>query len=124
MVQASGGTPLFGALFWAVDALLQQREERKLLLVVTDGEPYQVDACKEAIRRCWLVGIEAMSWDSGAGHLCVVSRAKMYRRRCGSAFVYVRVAPQQSAGGAFSPFDVPVSITSGHLTVSEVIHRA
>ena len=59
-VDPDGGTPLLDALFWSVDALLQQPESRRLLLVVTDGEPTQVDACKEAIRRCWLGGIEAM----------------------------------------------------------------
>ncbi|MGI9294514.1 MAG: hypothetical protein ACR2PS_11085 [Pseudomonadales bacterium] len=59
-VKASGGTPLLPALMWAVDQLLQQPEKRKLLLVVTDGEPAQMEACVEVIRRCWFGDIEAM----------------------------------------------------------------
>jgi Mg-chelatase subunit ChlD len=59
-VKASGGTPLLPALLWSVDQLLQQPEKRKLLLVVTDGQPSQLPVCIEAIRRCWLGDIEAM----------------------------------------------------------------
>lgn len=59
-VDPNGGTPLLDALFWSVDALLQQSEPRRLLLVVTDGQPSQADACKEAIQRCWAGGIEVM----------------------------------------------------------------
>lgn len=57
-VAASGGTPLLPALFWAVDALLGQPQPRKMLLVVTDGQPFEPEACREAIRRCWIGGVE------------------------------------------------------------------
>ena len=57
-VAASGGTPLLPALFWAVDALLGRHEPRKMLFVVTDGQPFEPEACREAIRRCWIGGIE------------------------------------------------------------------
>ena len=35
-------------------------ESRKILLVVTDGAPFEKDACRQAIRRCWASGIEAL----------------------------------------------------------------
>lgn len=59
-VEADGGTPLLPALYWAADQLLQQPQPRKLLIVVTDGEPIEPASCKEVIRRCWLGGIEVI----------------------------------------------------------------
>ena len=44
---ASGGTPLLPALMWATRQLLECKEERKLLLIVTDGEPSNRSACKD-----------------------------------------------------------------------------
>lgn len=59
-IRSSGGTPLLPALMWAADQVLQQSEERKIILIVTDGEPYQENICKDVIRRCWSSGIEVM----------------------------------------------------------------
>ena len=58
--RAEGGTPMLEALLWGADALVQQREPRKLLLVVTDGVPFSPELCDKAIRRCWRGGIETM----------------------------------------------------------------
>jgi Mg-chelatase subunit ChlD len=57
-VSASGGTPLLPAMMWAIEELLARREPRKFILVATDGEPAQPEACKEVIERCWYGGIE------------------------------------------------------------------
>jgi len=57
---ATGGTPMLEAILWAADVLLQAREPRKMLLVVTDGDPFNREGCDAAIRRCWRGGIEVM----------------------------------------------------------------
>jgi Mg-chelatase subunit ChlD len=58
-VTADGGTPLAPALLWAVDELLSGRGDRKILLVVTDGQPAQKPLCQRIVRECWSGGIEA-----------------------------------------------------------------
>ena len=62
---ASGGTPLLPALLWAAEALLLQPEPRKLLLVVTDGDPDEFGPCASAIQRCWRGGIETLGLGIG-----------------------------------------------------------
>lgn len=52
------GTPLHTALWYAAASVLSTREERKVILVLTDGEPDSVDATRAIIRRCEATGIE------------------------------------------------------------------
>jgi len=80
-VAASGGTPLLPALFWAVDASLGRHEPRKMLFVVTDGQPFEPEACREAIRRCWIGrhrGVRAR--DQGAGYRGSLPGLAFHRR--------------------------------------------
>jgi len=60
MIHADGGTPLAPALLWAGYSLLLQPEPRRLLLVITDGQPSECDAVQRAINRCRASGIEVM----------------------------------------------------------------
>lgn len=54
----SGSTPLNAALWYAASAVLATREERKVIMVLTDGEPDDIDSVRSTIRRCALAGIE------------------------------------------------------------------
>jgi cobaltochelatase CobT len=55
---AQGGTPLAEALWWCASEILGRREERKMILVVTDGQPDDSESAREIIQRCLNSGIE------------------------------------------------------------------
>lgn len=54
----NGGTPLHTALWYAAASVMATREERKVIMVLTDGEPDDYDAAKSVVRRCEATGIE------------------------------------------------------------------
>lgn len=58
VVRANGCTPLLEALMWSGDTLVQRKEERKVLIVITDGTPDGFDECKRAISDLVKGGIE------------------------------------------------------------------
>lgn len=68
-LRVEGGTPLAEALWWAGYALLRRPEARRLLLVVTDGDPADWEATRELIARCRNSGIEAVGLGIQAGRL-------------------------------------------------------
>jgi cobaltochelatase CobT len=53
-----GSTPLHTALWYAAAAVLATREERKVIMVMTDGKPDDIDATRAIIERCEATGIE------------------------------------------------------------------
>jgi len=57
-VSANGSTPLLEALMWSGDSLVERKEERKVLIVITDGTPDGFDDCREAIKDLRRAGIE------------------------------------------------------------------
>lgn len=59
-ILASGGTPLLPALMWATHQLLEQKQERKVLLIITDGTPSRKADCEDMIERLNNSGIEVM----------------------------------------------------------------
>ena len=59
-VSARGGTPLAEALWWVASQILPQPEERKLIVVITDGEPNSKDAAKDIVARCESSGVECV----------------------------------------------------------------
>lgn len=59
-IRASGGTPLLPALMWSAHQLLNQKEERKVLLIITDGAPFEMDLCIDVIERLNKSGIEVL----------------------------------------------------------------
>jgi cobaltochelatase CobT len=54
----SGGTPLHTALWYAAASVLATREKRKVIMVLTDGQPDDERAAKAIIHRCEATGIE------------------------------------------------------------------
>ena len=55
-----GNTPLREALWWSAQQLLEQPEERKILIVAHDGDPDEKAATKKAIERLSKAGIECI----------------------------------------------------------------
>lgn len=60
-VVESGGTPLAEALWPAAGDVLAAKGDRKVLVVITDGEPNEPDAAKAMIDRCRAAGIEVFA---------------------------------------------------------------
>ena len=54
----NGGTPLHSALWYAASSVIATREERKVIMVLTDGQPDDECAAKAVIKRCESSGIE------------------------------------------------------------------
>ncbi|WP_020563033.1 VWA domain-containing protein [Methylosarcina fibrata] len=54
----NGGTPLHTALWYAAASVIATKEERKVIMVLTDGEPDDYDAAESVIRRCKATNIE------------------------------------------------------------------
>lgn len=100
-VTASGGTPLLPALYWAADQLIGRKETRKILLVVTDGEPSEKNGCVETIRRCMAGGIETLGLGIGVptiGELFPVSKSIQHIQELpASMFTLLSGALQQVA---------------------------
>lgn len=53
-----GCTPLHAALWYAASSVIATREERKVIMVLTDGQPDDECAAKAVIKRCESSGIE------------------------------------------------------------------
>jgi hypothetical protein len=59
-LSASGSTPMTEAIWFGASALLQCREPRKVLMVMTDGQPNDTLSTLEILQRCQDSGIEAV----------------------------------------------------------------
>ncbi|KGH30895.1 VWA domain-containing protein [Comamonas testosteroni] len=59
-VEPSGGTPMAEAIWYAAYELSKTREDRKMLIVLTDGEPNSSKATKEVIDLCERSGIDVI----------------------------------------------------------------
>jgi len=57
-IRASGGTPLAGALWWVLQTMLPLIEQRKMILVITDGMPNNPLAANNAIGVAKKLGFE------------------------------------------------------------------
>jgi hypothetical protein len=57
-ILASGGTPLAGALWWVLQNMLPLKEQRKMILVITDGMPDNPFAANNAIGVAQKLGFE------------------------------------------------------------------
>lgn len=53
-----GSTPLHTALWYAAASVLATREERKVIMVMNDGKPDDINATRAIIERCEATGIE------------------------------------------------------------------
>ena len=54
----AGGTPMGESLWWVMQDMLPLREKRKLILVITDGDPDSADCANQAIKQGLLAGFE------------------------------------------------------------------
>ncbi len=59
-VSASGGTPMTEAIWWGACQLAMRNEPRKIMLVVTDGDPDRIEGCRNTIRIVASCGVEMM----------------------------------------------------------------
>lgn len=55
-----GTTPLAEALWYAASSVLGTREDRKVIIALTDGDPDDADMAVNIIRRCEATGIEVV----------------------------------------------------------------
>ncbi|UTW11975.1 VWA domain-containing protein [Marinobacterium rhizophilum] len=55
-----GCTPLAPAMWFAANDLLRQKEKRKLIIVLTDGEPDDWNAAHDIVNRCHRSGFELL----------------------------------------------------------------
>jgi cobaltochelatase CobT len=60
-IDTMGGTPLGDALWYALSEVSQQKEERKIVLVVTDGRPSNSRALHNAVEVAEQLNIETMA---------------------------------------------------------------
>ncbi|MCC4104145.1 VWA domain-containing protein [Escherichia coli] len=58
--KATGGTPMAEAMWYAAFELTKTREERKMLIVVTDGQPQRAPACRSVIDLCERSDVEVI----------------------------------------------------------------
>ena len=70
---AQGGTPLAEALWPAAVEVLRTKGERKILFVITDGQPQCPSTAKEMVRRCEASGIDVIGLGFGEASESVLS---------------------------------------------------
>jgi Mg-chelatase subunit ChlD len=58
MLRATGSTPMAEAIWYAAFELSKTREERKMIIVITDGEPNNPVSCKKVIDLCESSNVE------------------------------------------------------------------
>ena len=68
-IRASGGTPLAGALWWVLQTMLPLKEQRKMILVITDGMPDNPLAANNAIGAAQKLGFEVYGLGIRDGHI-------------------------------------------------------
>jgi Mg-chelatase subunit ChlD len=51
-------TPLGESLWWVLQEFSQLRESRKIIIIVTDGEPSLPDSAKAAVKEAALMDVE------------------------------------------------------------------
>jgi len=71
-----GGTPLAEALWWVAAQILMRTEQRKLIVVITDGEPNSPEAARDILNRCQCSGIECVG--VGIQDMCVTDLFRDY----------------------------------------------
>ncbi|MEA1053794.1 VWA domain-containing protein, partial [Lamprobacter modestohalophilus] len=58
--EARGGTPMHGALWFAAADLLARPEPRRVILVLTDGQPADREATGALLAQCTAAGLETL----------------------------------------------------------------
>ena len=76
---AAGGTPMDAAVWWALQRLYHLSEPRKIILLITDGEPDDKEAMTAAVKSAAALGVEL--YGIGIQGLSVESLLPEQRRR-------------------------------------------
>ena len=63
---AYGMTPMAESLWWVMQQMYFLRESRKIILIITDGEPDSIPAAQEAFKQAQKKGFECC----GLGIMC------------------------------------------------------
>jgi len=66
LVNAAGSTPMGEALWWVLQDMLPLPEKRKLILILTDGEPDSVPSMLDATKQATRLGMEVYGIGIGA----------------------------------------------------------
>jgi cobalamin biosynthesis protein CobT len=56
-----GGTPMSDAMWYCIHQLVAQKEDRKILLIVTDGQPNNEQSVVDLLKLVTPAGIEVMA---------------------------------------------------------------
>jgi cobaltochelatase CobT len=59
-IDCGGGTPMGMAMIWAASQLAPRRETRKMLIVITDGEPDNVEQVRKLVGMYEKAGVEVI----------------------------------------------------------------
>lgn len=70
-LSAAGGTPMGEALWWTMQDMLNLKENRKIILIVTDGSPDSIECAAEAITVADATDFEV--YGIGIGSDCIAS---------------------------------------------------
>ena len=70
-LSAAGGTPMGEALWWTMQDMLTLKENRKIILIVTDGSPDSIECAVKAINVADATGFEV--YGIGIGSDCIAS---------------------------------------------------
>lgn len=69
LVNAAGSTPMGEALWWVLQSMLPLPEKRKLILILTDGEPDSVPSMLDATEQATRLGMEVYGIGIGATNI-------------------------------------------------------
>lgn len=84
---ASGDTPLGPAVWWVMQRMVKLKEERKIVLIITDGVPNKIKAAEDAISQCLKLGFEVY----GIGIQCEC--VKHFLSQCSIIYQLDELAP-------------------------------
>lgn len=84
---ASGDTPLGPAVWWVMQRLIKLKEERKIVLIITDGVPNKIKVAEDAISQCLKLGFEVY----GIGIQCEC--VKHFLSQCSIIYQLDELAP-------------------------------
>ena len=68
-INASGGTPMAAALWWVMQTMLFLREQRKIILIITDGVPNSTHAATHVVSVAQKLGFEVYGFGIRDEHI-------------------------------------------------------
>ncbi|MEG6501471.1 MULTISPECIES: cobaltochelatase CobT-related protein [unclassified Desulfovibrio] len=71
-ISASGGTPLAEALWWVLQTMLPLKEQRKIILIITDGVPDRPQAAVKTLHVVQSLGFEVYGVGIQSDHIALL----------------------------------------------------